>query len=56
MKVVAFDAKRFQRIKRSWNEDETEERKTRVFLSQLGAGVTIPEPDVFARIYVHRRV
>ena len=52
MKVVAFDAKRFQRIKRSWNEDETEEKKTRVFLSQLGAGVTIQEPDVFARIYV----
>lgn len=52
MKVVAFDAKRFQRIKRGWNEDETKEEKTRVFLSQLGAGVTIPEPDEFARIYV----
>ena len=52
MKVVAFDAKRFQRIRRGWNEDETKEEKTRVFLSQLGAGVTIPEPDEFARIYV----
>ena len=52
MKVVAFDAKRFQRIRRDWNEDETKEEKTRVFLSQLGAGVTIPEPDEFARIYV----
>lgn len=52
MKVVAFDAKRFQRIRRGWNEDETKEEKTRVFLSQLGAGVTIPEPDEFARVYV----
>ncbi|MBI1657299.1 MAG: hypothetical protein IS632_00760 [Thaumarchaeota archaeon] len=52
MKVVAFDAKRFQHIRRGWNENETKEEKTSVFLSQIGAGVTIPEPDEFARIYV----
>lgn len=52
MKVVAFDAKRFQRIRRNWNEEETKEEKKRVFLSQLGVGVTVPEPKEFVEIYV----
>ena len=30
----------------------TEEDKTTVFVSQLGIGVTIPEPEVFAKCYI----
>lgn len=52
MKVVAFDAKSFQRIRRRWSADEAREEKTRAFVSQLGIGVTIPEPEVFAERYV----
>ena len=52
MKVAAFDAKSFQRIRRRWNPDEAREEKTRVFVSQLGVGVTIPEPEVFAERYI----
>ena len=52
MKIVAFDAKSFQRIKRRWSADGTDEEKTRTFVSQLGVGVTIPEPEEFAEIYV----
>ena len=46
MKIVAFDAKKFQRIKRYWDAGETQEKQTTVFVSQLGIGVTIPEPEV----------
>lgn len=52
MKVVAFDAKSFQRIRRRWSADEAREEKTRSFVSQLGIGVTIPEPEAFAERYV----
>ncbi len=52
LKIVAFDAKSFQRIKRRWGADGTDEEKTRTFVSQLGVGVTIPEPEKFAEIYV----
>ena len=52
MKVVAFDAKRFQRIKSNWNEEEAREEQNTVFVSQLGIGVTIPEPEMFAKHYV----
>lgn len=52
MKVAAFDAKSFQRIKREWGADGTTEEKTRTFVSQLGIGVTIPEPEMFAKEYV----
>lgn len=52
MKVVAFDAKKFQRIRNVWNADRAKEEKTTVFLSQLGIGVTIPEPEAFAKNYV----
>ena len=52
MKIVAFDAKRFQRIKKTWNADKTKEHKTTIFISQLGIGVTIPDPDAFVKYYV----
>lgn len=52
MKVVAFDAKKFQRVKRTWNETDAREEKTTVFVSQLGIGVTVPEPEVFTENYV----
>lgn len=52
VKVVAFDAKKFQRIRNIWNADKAKEEKTTVFLSQLGIGVTIPEPETFAKSYV----
>lgn len=52
MKVVAFDAKKFQRIRNIWNADKAKEEKTTVFLSQLGIGVTIPEPEAFVKRYV----
>ena len=51
MKVVAFDAKKFQRIRNIRNADKAKEEKTTVFLSQLGIGVTIPEPETFAKSY-----
>ncbi len=52
VKIVAFDAKSIQRTKREWSSDGTVEEKTRVFLSQLGIGVTVPEPGTFAKEYV----
>ena len=51
MKLVAFDAKKFQRIRR-WKDDEAREEKNTTFISQLGIGVTIPEPDLFTQHYV----
>ena len=52
VRIAAFDAKSFQRIKREWSADGTTEEKTRAFTSQLGIGVTIPEPETFAKKYV----
>lgn len=52
MKIAAFDAKSFQRVKRRWNPDGTGEEKTRTFVSQIGIGVTIPKPEVFIESYV----
>ena len=52
MKIVAFDAKRFQRIKRHWDEGKMQESQTTIFVSQLGIGVTIPEPETFVPRYV----
>ena len=52
MKIVAFDAKRFQRMHRHWDADGTQESQTTVFGSQLGIGVTIPEPETFVQRYV----
>ena len=52
MKIVAFDAKRFQRMHRHWDVDGTHESQTTVFVSQLGIGVTIPEPETFVQRYV----
>ena len=51
MKIAAFDAKKFQRIRRKWDGDKGREEKNTTFISQLGIGVTIPEPEVFVRHY-----
>lgn len=53
MKVAAFDAKLFQRVKKQWNPEEQKEETVRVFTSQLGIGVTVPKPEEFARHYIN---
>lgn len=49
MKIAAFDAKQFQRVKKQWNPEEQKEKTLPAFTTQLGIGVTIPEPEEFAR-------
>ena len=52
VKVVAFDAKQFQRVKKQWNSQEQKEKTLTVFTSQLGIGVTVPEPKKFIKRYI----
>lgn len=52
MKVVAFDAKSFRRVKKRRNSEARAEETTVAFTSQLGIGVTIPKPVEFARRYI----
>lgn len=52
MKIAAFDAKQFQRVKKQWNPEEQKEKTLPAFTTQLGIGVTIPEPEEFARRYI----
>ena len=52
VKVAAFDAKQFQRVKKQWNSDTQKEETLTVFTSQLGIGVTVPEPEEFAKRYI----
>ena len=52
MKVVAFDAKPFSRIKKRRSLKSGEKETTVAFKSQLGIGVTIPKPEEFARRYI----
>ena len=51
MKVVAFDAKPFRRSSTRRNHDRSGKAPT-AFVSQLGIGVTIPEPAKFAERYI----
>ena len=52
MKIAAFDSKKIWRFNREWSEDDAKEKMTLAFTSQLGIGVTIPEPEMFAERYV----
>lgn len=52
MTIVAFDSKKFWRFRKEWVEGETKEKMTMAFTSQLGMGVTLPEPERFAERYV----
>ena len=51
MKIAAFDSKKFWRFKRKLLKDGTEEMEVS-FTSQLGIGVTIPDPEEFTRRYI----
>ena len=52
MKVAAFDSKQFQRIKKQWNPEIHKEETTIVFSSQLGIGITVPDPKGFSKRYI----
>ena len=53
MTVVAFDSKRFRRVKRSVRQsNEASDKKDIVFSSQLGVGVVISKPDEFTKRYI----
>lgn len=52
MKIAAFDAKQYQRVKKTWNPDTNREETATTFTSQLGVGVTVSEPEEFARLYI----
>lgn len=52
VKVAAFDAKMFQRVKKQWNPEAQKEETLTVFTSQLGIGVTVPDPEEFTKRYI----
>ena len=52
VKVVAFDSKQFQRIKKQWNPETQKEETAPAFASQLGIGVTVPDPKGFVKRYI----
>ena len=42
----------FQRVKKQWNPEAQKEETLTVFTSHRGIGVTVPDPEEFAKQYI----